>query len=207
MDQKQRRDYYQEEWVPKTRLGKLVFEGQVTTFDEALKSGLPIKESGLVSALLPNLEDEVLDINMVQRMTDSGRRVKFRTTVIVGNRDGYIGLGEGKDVQVGMAIKKGIEKAKLNLFKINRGCGSWECGCGQPHTVPYEVMGEAGSVRIVLMPAPRGLGIAAGGTAKKVMDMAGIKDIWTRTFGSTRTTLNFAMATYNALLNTITVRS
>jgi small subunit ribosomal protein S5 len=207
VDRKQRRDYYQEEWIPKTRLGKLVFEGQVTTFDEALKSGLPIKESGLVSALLPNLEDEVLDINMVQRMTDSGRRVKFRTTVIVGNRDGYIGLGEGKDVQVGMAIKKGIEKAKLNLFKINRGCGSWECGCGQPHTVPYEVMGEAGSVRIVLMPAPRGLGIAAGGTAKKVMDMAGIKDIWTRTFGSTRTTLNFAMATYNALLNTITVRS
>ena len=207
MDRKQRRDYYQEEWIPKTRLGKLVFEGQVTTFDEALKSGLPIKESGLVSALLPNLEDEVLDINMVQRMTDSGRRVKFRTTVIVGNRDGYIGLGEGKDVQVGMAIKKGIEKAKLNLFKINRGCGSWECGCGQPHTVPYEVMGEAGSVRIVLMPAPRGLGIAAGGTAKKVMDMAGIKDIWTRTFGSTRTTLNFAMATYNALLNTITVRT
>lgn len=207
MDQKQRRDYYQEEWIPKTRLGKLVYEGQVTTFDEALKSGLPIKESGLVSALLPNLEDEVLDINMVQRMTDSGRRVKFRTTVIVGNRDGYIGLGEGKDVQVGMAIKKGIDKAKLNLFKINRGCGSWECGCGQPHTVPYEVMGEAGSVRIVLMPAPRGLGIAAGGTAKKVMDMAGIKDIWTRTFGSTRTTLNFAMATYNALLNTITVRS
>ena len=207
MDQKQKRDYYQEEWIPKTRLGKLVYEGQVTTFDEALKSGLPIKESGLVSALLPNLEDEVLDINMVQRMTDSGRRVKFRTTVIVGNRDGYIGLGEGKDVQVGSAIKKGIDNAKLNLLKINRGCGSWECGCGQLHTVPYEVLGEAGSVRIVLMPAPRGLGIAAGGTAKKVMEMAGIKDVWTRTAGSTRTTLNFAMATYNALLNTITVRS
>jgi small subunit ribosomal protein S5 len=207
VDQKQRRDYYQEEWIPKTRLGKLVYEGQVTTFDEALKSGLPIKESGLVSALLPNLEDEVLDINMVQRMTDSGRRVKFRTTVIVGNRDGYIGLGEGKDVQVGKAIQKGIGNAKLNLLKINRGCGSWECVCGQPHTVPYQVMGEAGSVRIVLMPAPRGLGIAAGNTAKKVMEMAGIKDIWTRTAGSTRTTLNFALATYNALLNTITVRS
>jgi small subunit ribosomal protein S5 len=207
VDQKQRRDYYQEEWIPKTRLGKLVYEGQVTTFDEALKSGLPIKEPGLVSALLPNLEDEVLDINMVQRMTDSGRRVKFRTTVIVGNRDGYIGLGEGKDVQVGMAIKKGIGNAKLNLLKISRGCGSWECGCGQAHTVPYQVMGEAGSVRVVLMPAPRGLGIAAGETSRKVMEMAGIKDVWTRTFGSTRTTLNFAMATYNALLNTITVRS
>jgi len=204
---KQKRELYQEEWVPKTRLGKLVYEGQVTTFDEALKSGLPVKESGLIDVLVPGLEDEVLDINMVQRMTDSGRRVKFRTTVIVGNKDGYIGLGEGKDVQVGMAIKKGIDNAKLNLLKIKRGCGSWECGCGQPHTVPYEVMGEAGSVRIYLLPAPRGLGIAAGDTAKKVMDMAGIRDVWTRTEGSTRTTLNFAKATYNALLNTITVRA
>ena len=202
-----KREFYQEEWIPKTRLGKLVYEGQVTTFDEALKSGLPIKESGLIDVLVPGLEDEVLDINMVQRMTDSGRRVKFRTTVIVGNKDGYIGLGEGKDVQVGMAIKKGIDNAKLNLLKIKRGCGSWECGCGQPHTVPYEVMGEAGSVRIYLLPAPRGLGIAAGDTAKKVMDMAGIRDVWTRTEGSTRTTLNFAKATYNALLNTITVRA
>jgi len=204
---KQKREYYQEEWVPKTRLGRLVYDGQVTTFDEAIKSGLPVKESGLIDVLVPGLEDEVLDINMVQRMTDSGRRVKFRTTVIVGNKDGYIGLGEGKDVQVGMAIKKGIDNAKLNLLKIKRGCGSWECGCGQPHTVPYEVMGEAGSVRIYLLPAPRGLGIAAGDTAKKVMDMAGIMDVWTRTEGSTRTTLNFAKATYNALLNTITVRA
>jgi small subunit ribosomal protein S5 len=198
---------YEADWIPKTSLGRLVFEGQVTTFDEALRSGLPIKEPGIIDVLLPGLEDEVLDINMVQRMTDSGRRVKFRTTVIIGNHDGYIGLGEGKDVQVGMAIKKGIDDAKLNIMNVKRGCGSWECGCGQPHTVPYQVMGEAGSVRIFLIPAPRGLGIAAGDTAKKVMDMAGIKDVWTRTAGSTRTTLNFAKATYNALKNTVTVRA
>lgn len=196
-----------EEWIPKTRLGKLVYEGQVTTFEEALKSGLPIKEPQLIDMLIPGLADEVLDINMVQRMTDSGRRVKFRTTVIVGNKDGYIGLGQGKDVQVGGAIKKGIEDAKLNMLKIERGCGSWECGCGQAHTVPFEVVGNAGSVRIYLMPAPRGLGLAAGNTARKVMEMAGIRDVWTRTEGSTRTTLNFAKATYNALLSTITVRS
>lgn len=208
MDQKKKkRDFYAEEWVPRTRLGRLVYEGQVTTFDEAMASGLPIKEAGLIDVLIPGLEDEVLDINMVQRMTDSGRRVKFRTTVIVGNRDGYIGLGEGKDVQVGKAIKKGIDNAKRNIMKVKRGCGSWECGCGQAHTVPYEVVGESGSVRVVLIPAPRGLGIAAGETSKKVMDMAGIKDVWTRTAGSTRTTLNFAKATYNALINTITVRA
>jgi small subunit ribosomal protein S5 len=203
----EKKEYYDTAWIPKTRLGRLVYEGQVTTFEEAKKSGLPIKEAGLIDILIPGLEDEVLDINMVQRMTDSGRRVKFRTTVIVGNKDGYIGLGEGKDVQVGIAIKKGIEAAKVNLMKIKRGCGSWECGCGQNHTVPFEVLGEAGSVRIVLMPAPRGLGIAAGGTAKKVMDMAGIQDVWTTTFGSTKTTLNFAKATYNALKNTITMRA
>ncbi len=204
---RKKRDFYEEEWVPCTRLGKLVFEGQVTSFDEAIASGLPIKEAGLIDVLIPGLEDEVLDINMVQRMTDSGRRVKFRTTVIVGNRDGYIGLGEGKDVQVGKAIKKGIDNAKMNIMKVKRGCGSWECGCGQAHTVPYEVVGESGSVRVVLIPAPRGLGIAAGETSKKVMDMAGIKDVWTRTAGSTRTTLNFAKATYNALINTIQVRA
>lgn len=201
------RDQQEVAWAPKTRLGRLVYEGQVTNFDEVVKSGLPVKEPQIVDALMPGLEDEVLDINMVQRMTDSGRRVKFRTTVIVGNRDGFIGLGEGKDVQVGMAIKKGIENAKLNLFRIKRGCGSWECGCGNTHTVPFEVQGESGSVRITLIPAPRGLGIAAGDTAKKVMDMAGIRDVWTRTSGSTRTTLNFAKATYNALKNTITVRA
>jgi small subunit ribosomal protein S5 len=92
-------------------------------------------------------------------------------------------------------------------MKVNRGCGSWECGCGQAHTVPYQVVGESGSVRVVLIPAPRGLGIAAGETSKKVMDMAGIKDVWTRTAGSTRTTINFAKATYNALINTVTVRA
>jgi len=202
-----RKEFYKEAWIPKTRLGRLVADGQVTSFDEALKSGLPIKESGLIDVLIPGLEDEVLDINMVQRMTDSGRRVKFRTTVIVGNKDGYIGLGEGKDVQVGPAIKKGIDNAKLNILKINRGCGSWECGCGQAHTVPYEVMGKSGSVRIVLIPAPRGLGLAAGDKARRVMEMAGIRDVWTRTEGSTRTTLNFAKATYDALRSTITVRT
>lgn len=156
--------------------------------------------------LLPDLEDEVLDINMVQRMTDSGRRVKFRATVIVGNRNGYVGLGQAKDVQVGPAIRKAIDAAKLNITYIRRGCGSWECACGLPHTVPYEVTGKAGSVSVTLIPAPRGLGIAAGNTATKVLEKAGIKDVWTKTFGTTRSTLNFAKATYDALNQVNVVR-
>ncbi len=197
---------FEEEWVPKTRLGKLVSSGEITTMDQALESGLPVKEPGLVDKLLPDLVDEVLDINMVQRMTDSGRRVKFRATVIIGNSNGFIGLAEGKDVQVGPAIKKAIDAAKLNIVKIKRGCGSWECGCGQEHTVPFEVTGRAGSVEVVLKPAPRGLGIASGETAKKVLELAGIKDVWTWSSGETRSTINFARATYEALKKTSTFR-
>ena len=199
-------EQHKEEWFPQTRLGRLVKEGQVTTMSEALASGLPIRESQIVDALLPEIRDEVLDINMVQRMTDSGRRVKFRATVIVGNGDGFIGIGEGKDVQVGIAIKKAIDTAKMNIIGIKRGCGSWECGCGQNHTVPFEVKGKTGSVEVKLRPAPRGLGIASGGTAKKVLEIAGIKDVWTKVSGETRTTLNFAKATFDALIKTTTMK-
>ncbi len=194
------------EWVPQTRLGKLVKEGQVTTMSEAIESGLPIRESQIVNALIPEIRDEVLDINMVQRMTDSGRRVKFRATVIVGNGDGFIGLGEGKDVQVGIAIRKAIDNAKMNVIGIKRGCGSWECGCGLEHTVPFAVRGKAGSVAVELKPAPRGLGLASGSTARKVLEIAGIKDVWARAEGETRTTLNFAKATFNALMKTTTMK-
>ncbi len=194
------------EWVPQTRLGKLVKEGQVTTMGEALASGLPIREYQIVDALIPEIRDEVLDINMVQRMTDSGRRVKFRATVIVGNGDGFIGIGEGKDVQVGVAIRKAIDTAKMNIISIKRGCGSWECGCGLGHTVPFEVKGKAGSVEVELKPAPRGLGLASGGTAKKVLEIAGIKDVWTKVYGETRTTINFAKATFDALMKTTTMK-
>jgi len=196
----------QVEWAPQTRLGKLVKEGQVTTMNEALESGLPIRESKIVDALIPEIRDEVLDINMVQRMTDSGRRVKFRATVIVGNGDGFIGIGEGKDVQVGIAIRKAIDTAKMNIKGIKRGCGSWECGCGLGHTVPFTVKGKVGSVTVELKPAPRGLGLASGGTARKVLEIAGIKDVWARATGETRTTLNFARATYDALIRTTTMK-
>lgn len=194
------------EWVPQTRLGKLVKEGQVTTMNEALESGLPIRESKIVDALIPEIRDEVLDINMVQRMTDSGRRVKFRATVIVGNGDGFIGIGEGKDVQVGIAIRKAIDTAKMNIKGIKRGCGSWECGCGHGHTVPFTVKGKVGSVTVELKPAPRGLGLSSGGTARKVLEIAGIKDVWARATGETRTTLNYARATYDALISTTTMK-
>jgi len=193
-------------WVPQTRLGQQVADGDIESMQEALNAGLPLKEPELVDQLVPDLEDEVLDINMVQRMTDSGRRVKFRCVVVVGNRDGLVGYAEGRDDQVGGAIQKAIEIGKLNLIDVSRGCGSWECGCGRPHTVALRTTGKAGSVEVELQPAPRGLGLAGGETVRKVLELAGIEDIWTRSSGNTRTTVNFAKATFNALRNTAQAR-
>lgn len=191
-----------EEWIPKTRLGKMVAKGEITSMSQALKTGYPLKEVEIVDALLPEMEDQVLDVNMVQRMTDSGRRTKFRVVVAVGNKDGFVGIGVTKDKEVGMAIRKAVENAKLNIIEVKRGCGSWECGCGMPHSLPFKVEGKSGSVRIILKPAPRGVGLAVGNVAKVVLGLAGIKDVWGITKGETRTTINYAKAVYNALKNT-----
>ncbi len=195
-----------EDWVPRTRLGKLVADGKIKTIDEAIASGLPLKEPEIVDVLLPELEDDVLEISMVQRMTDSGRRTKFRVTAVVGNRDGYVGVGVGKASQVAPAIQKAINDAKLNIFKVNRGCGSWECGCGGDHSIPFKVIGACGSVRVTLIPGPKGLGIVAGDIAKRVIELAGVKDVWSFTKGQTKTTVNFAKATYEALKQTMYIK-
>lgn len=188
-------------WVPQTRLGRMVQAGEIETMEEALNSGLQLKEAEIVDELLPGLDDEVLDINMVQRMTDSGRRVKFRCVVAVGNRDGFVGYAEGRDDQVGSAIQKAIGIAKLNMLAVDRGSGSWEDRTDRPHSLARRTTGKAGSVTVELIPAPNGLGLAAAPTVRAILELAGIEDAWTKSHGNTRTTLNLAKATFNALQN------
>ena len=187
------------EWDPKTKLGKMVRGRQITTMNDALETGLPLREPEIVDVLLPEIDDEVIDVNMVQRMTDSGRRIKFVITVAVGNNDGFVGFGQAKGKEVGSSIRKAIENAKLNIIEIRRGCGSWECGCRKPHTVPFAVKGKSGSVEITLRPAPHGIGLATGDVAKKILTLAGVKDCWAFTKGKTKTTVNYAKAVFNAL--------
>lgn len=195
-----------ESWEPKTKLGRLVKSGEIRTMGEALRTGLPLREPEIVDILLPNLKDEILDVNMVQRMTDSGRRVKFAITAVVGNEDGYVGLGHAKAKEAGTSIRKAIKDAKLNIIEVKRGCGSWECRCGKPHTLPFAVKGKCGSIEVYLKPAPQGLGLVAGDVAKKILRLAGIKDIWTFATGTTRTTINYAKAVYDALKRSSEIR-
>ncbi len=194
------------DWVPKTRLGQMVLNGEITTMGDALATRLPLREAEIVDILLPDLKDEVIDLNMVQRMTDSGRRVRFAVTCIVGNGDGFIGIGRAKGKEVGPSIKKAIDNAKLNIIEIKRGCGSWECGCGEPHSLPYEVIGRTGSVTVYIKPAPRGIGLAVGDVAKSLLTLAGVKDAWGFATGNTKTKVNYAMATFEALKETSRMR-
>ena len=194
------------DWIPKTRLGQMVLNGEITTMSQALDTKLPLREPEIVDILLPDIKDEVVDLNMVQRMTDSGRRVRFAATCIVGNGDGFVGIGRSKGKEVGPSIRKAIDNAKLNIIEIKRGCGSWECGCGKPHTLPFEIIGSTGSVSVYIKPAPRGIGLAVGDVAKSLLIMAGVTDAWGFARGNTKTKVNYAMATYEALRMTAAMR-
>jgi len=191
-----------EEWVPKTRLGWMVKEGKIGSLKEIFDNNLVIQEPEIIDYLLPDLKHEVVDVNIVQKQTDAGRMARFRVLVVLGNLDGFVGIGLGKAKQLRQAINKAIRNAKLNIIPVRRGCGSWACSCNEPHSVPFTVIGKSGSVRVKLIPAPKGTGLVAGDAAKVVLRYAGIKDIWTWSRGETRTTINFVKAVYDALRNT-----
>ena len=193
-------------WVPRTRLGHLVKEEKIRSIDEILEKNIKIKEPEIVDALLGELKEDIIEINMVQRMSDSGRRTRFAVTALVGNGNGYVGIGRAHAKEVGSAIRKGVGRAKLNIIHTERGCGSWQCGCGREHSVPFAVTGKSGSTEITILPAPRGLGIVANDTAKRVLVLAGIKDAWTFTQGETRTKVNMSYATFNALKMVISMK-
>jgi small subunit ribosomal protein S5 len=189
------------DWEPRTKLGRLVKEGEIKTLDEIFEKGKVIKEPEIVFKLLPNLEYEVLERRIVVKMSGTGRKRKVAVMVVIGNRDGYVGLGYAKSKETTFAIQKAINNAALNIIKVMRGCGSWQCRCGKPHSIPYKTYGKSGSVEVYLLPAPRGTGLVAGDVAKRILELAGIKDVWSRTFGQTKTTINFAKAVFFALKN------
>ncbi|RLJ04816.1 MAG: 30S ribosomal protein S5 [Candidatus Aenigmatarchaeota archaeon] len=204
------------DWVPKTELGKQVMNGKIKSIDEIFKQGIKIKEPEIVDKLLPNLETEIILIGgspgkgggikrtptkKTARMHKSGRRFNVSAVVVVGNKDGYVGIGKGEAAEHRRAIEKATLKAKLNIIPVKRGCGSWECNCGENHSIPFRVEGRQGSVRAVLIPAPKGIGLCIPDEAKKILRLAGIRDIWSKSFGNTHARINFSFAIFNALKN------
>ena len=189
--------HMEEAWIPKTQLGELVQSGLIT-IDKIFENNLVVKEKQIIDILLPQLKEDVVTIKMVQQMTASGQRSKFKAVVLIGS-DGFIGVASTKSREVGPAIRKAIDKAKLSVIPILRGCGSKECGCGHTHSIPFKTKGKCGSVRIELIPAPAGVGLVCADKVKQLLRLAGIEDIWSKTFGDTRTSENLVNATFDAL--------
>lgn len=206
-------------WVPKTKLGREVFEGKVTSIEQILDSGRRIIEPEIVDKLVPGIKNELvlvggragkgggiqrIPVRITAAMHKSGRRFHTAALVVVGNEDGLVGMAQGRASETRDAIRKGIENAKMNVVKIKRGCGSWECGCGTQHSVPFKTVGKCGSVRVEILPAPKGVGIVAENEAKKILRLAGLKDVWVKTFGNTSMRFNLISAVYDALKKSYT---
>jgi len=189
------------DWVPVTKLGRLVREKKITSLEEIFLFSMPIKESQIVDHFLgETLKDEVMKIGPVQKQSAAGQRTRFKSYVIVGDRNGHLGLGVKCAKEVATAIRGAIILAKLNIIPIRR--GYWGGRFGDPHTVPCKVTGKCGSVRFRIIPAPRGTGLVAAKASKKVLDYAGLKDCYSHTRGQSRTLGNFIKAVYAALVHT-----
>jgi len=204
-----------EEWIPCTKLGRLVKEGKIS-LDDILSKGYVIREPEITDFLLPDLEEKVLyvggttgkgggiqrrAIRRTVRIHKSGKRMNLSAMVAVGNKNGYLGIGFGKAKSNKEALKKAALNARKNIFFIKRGCGSWECKCGKTHSIPLEAFGKTGSVNVKLMPAPKGLGLCASDEIKKLFELVGIQDIRIKTRGQTGTRMNFIYAVGDALRN------
>ncbi len=193
-------------WNPKTELGKMVKSGEITSFEQVVETGKPVLEAGITDVLLPGMEAETLLIKSTQRVTDSGRKIQFRVVVVVGDRNGHVGIGVGKTDEIKPGLDYAVTNAKKNMISLKMSCGSWECKCHVPHSIPKATTGKEGSTTVILKPAPKGLGIASNATVKKVLSIAGVKDIWSTSKGNTNNVYNTAMATIKALQNISAVK-
>merc|ERR1712224_351409 len=192
----------EKEWAPCTKLGRLVKEGKINSIEDIYLHSLPIKEYQIVDTFFApgTLKDDVMQIHPVQKMTSAGQRNRFVCHVLVGDESGHIGLGSKCAKEVATAIRGGIIAAKLALIPVRR--GYWGGRIGQPHTVPMKVHGKCGSVRVRLIPAPRGSGVVGSPVCKKMLAFAGVSDCFSCSCGHTRSKGNFMKATFKALRST-----
>ncbi|MCK9596924.1 30S ribosomal protein S5 [Candidatus Pacearchaeota archaeon] len=203
-------------WVPKTKLGKEVKEKKIKNLDEILDSKKKILEEQIVDSLI-KVKTDLISIGQskgkfgggkrrawkqTQRKKKEGNVPKFSTLAVVGDEKGHVGIGMGSAKETLPARDKAIRTAKLSIIKVKRACSSFDCACDELHSVPFKVEGKCGSVRVILIPAPQGTGLVVAGELKKILSLAGIKDVYSKTFGYQRTTFNLARACIDALKKT-----
>ena len=195
------RDQKEEEWVPLTNLGRLVKMGFVKKLEQIFYHSIPIKEYQIVDELVKRnnktLKEECMKIKSVQKQTKAGQRTRFKAVVAVGDEDGHIGVGSKLAKEVQVAMKGAVIAAKLNIVPVRR--GYWGGKIGLPHTLATKITGKCGSVRLRLIPAPKGTGIIGAPPTKKLLGFAGVEDIFSQSTGSTDTMENFVRAIYDAL--------
>lgn len=202
-----------ESWEPKTKLGHEVKNGKIKSIDEILDSNRKILEEQIVDYLLP-LKTDLISIGQskgkfgggkrrawrqTQKKTKEGNIAVFSAMAVIGDENGHVGIGMGKAKETLPARDKALRKAKLNIIKVKRSCSGFDCQCSELHTIPFKVTGKLGSVSVVLIPAAQGTGLVAGGELKKILKLAGIKDVYTKTSGKKRTTFNLIGACFEAL--------
>ncbi len=205
-----------ESWVPKTNLGREVKSGKIKNIDEILNANKKILEVEIVDSLL-NTKTDLLLIGQSKGKFGGGKRRAWRQTqrkkkegnvptfsamAVIGDENGHVGVGYGKSMETLPARDKATRKAKLDIIRIKRGCSGFDCDCNELHTVPFKVTGRAGSIRVTLIPAPQGTGLVIANELKKILKLAGIKDIYSKTSGKARTTFNLVKACMDALEKT-----
>jgi small subunit ribosomal protein S5 len=190
------------QWKPRTTLGMMVLEGKINSMEQVYENGMRIQESEIVRQLIPDIKTQVVHVGIVQKQTDAGEMTRFNALVVTGNEAGWFGIGKGKASQMRIAIDKATNAAYLNVIPVKLGCGSWECRCPQLHSIPFKVRAKGGSVTIEIIPGPRGLGLVAGENIKNLLKLAGLKDAWTKSFGSTNTMSSTTKAIFNAMRST-----
>lgn len=139
----------------------------------------------------PEFQETVVTVRRVSKTVKGGRNMRFTALVVVGNGKGTVGFGTGKAKEVPDAIKKALEAAKKNLYKVPMVKGD---------TFPHYVEGKFGACKVVMKPAPDGTGIVAGGPVRAVLELAGIKNIYSKVYGS-RNSINMVRATVNGITN------
>ena len=203
-----------DDWKPRTILGKKVKSGAITSINDIFDHNLRIIEPEIVDTLVHDLGSDLLMVGQskgkfgggakrifkqTQKKTPEGNKPSFSSAAVVGNYNGIIGVGFGKSKDTVPSRDKATRNAKLNVFRIRRGCGSWLCSCSTPHSIPYTVEGKCGSVRIQLLPAPKGKGLVVEKECAKILKLAGLNDVWSKTFGQTKVKRNLIRACVKAL--------